>query len=69
MPTVYVDPELDDYSDEEIRDEYHSRFGNDGSNPDLHKLVQFIRCGELRIVGKGSDELTDFLFDRSNKIV
>ena len=69
MPTLHVDPELDDYSDEEIRDEYHSRFGDAGSNPDLHKLVQFIRCGELRIVGKGSDALTDFLFDLSNKIV
>lgn len=69
MPTVYVDPELDDYSDEEIRDEYHSRFGNDESNPDLHKLVQFIRCGELEVIGKCADELIEFLFDLTNKVV
>lgn len=69
MPMVYVEAELDDYSDEEIKDEYHSRFGNDGNNPDLHRLVQYIRCGELHIEGKGSEELTELLFDLANKVV
>ena len=71
MPTVsiHVEPDLSDFSDEEIRDEYMDRFGNNELHSVCDQIVQYIRCGELRIEGKGADILTEALFEVANKIV
>lgn len=71
MPTVsvWVDPDLSDFSDEEIKDAYMDRFGNNELHSVCDQIVQYIRCGELRIEGKGADILTEALFEVANKIV
>lgn len=71
MPTVsvWVDPDLSDFSDKEIEDEYMDRFGSNELYIVCDQIVQYIRCGELRIEGKGADILTESLFECANKIV
>ena len=45
------------------------RFGNNELHSVCDQIVQYIRCGELRIEGKGADILTEALFEVANKIV
>lgn len=72
MAYVTVDVDLSDFSDEEIADEYIARelgYPSHETYVRASQLVQYIRCGDIHIKGKFGNELVDFLFDISNKVV
>jgi len=71
MVWMTVDVDLEDISDDDIKQEYLRRdLGGENEVAEQAKqLVQYIRCNEISIDGKFSDDLIEFIHDLANKVI
>lgn len=71
MVWMTVDVDLEDISDDDIKQEYLRRdLGGENEVAEQAKqFVQYIRCNEISIAGKFSDDLIEFIHDLANKVI
>ena len=71
MVWLSVDVDLADIPDDDIEQEYLNRNlgGENEVAEQAKKFVQHIRCNEISIDGKFSDDLIEFIHDLANKVI